>query len=85
MLIIIGYLVILLCVFGGFVLSGGHLPAIFQPLELLIIGGAGVGAFIVGNTGPVIKATLKALPAVFKGGKPPKQLYMDLLDCCMPY
>ncbi|MCL5272075.1 MAG: flagellar motor stator protein MotA, partial [Gammaproteobacteria bacterium] len=40
MLIIIGYIVILLCVFGGFSLAGGHLAAIFQPLELLIIGGA---------------------------------------------
>lgn len=79
MLIIIGYITILLCVFGGFALGGGHLAAIFQPLELLIIGGAAVGALIVGNSPTVLKAIGKALPAVFKGQKSEKVLYMDLL------
>ncbi|KTC99487.1 flagellar motor stator protein MotA [Legionella erythra] len=79
MLIIIGYIVILLCVFGGFALAGGHLAAVFQPLELLIIGGAAIGALIVGNNPTVLKAIGKALPAVFKGQKSEKVLYMDLL------
>ncbi|MDX1837412.1 flagellar motor stator protein MotA [Legionella taurinensis] len=79
MLIIIGYIVILLCVFGGFALAGGHLAAVFQPLELLIIGGAAVGALIVGNSPSVLKAIGKALPAVFKGQKSEKVMYMDLL------
>ena len=73
MLIIIGYIVILLSVFGGFALSGGHLAAVFQPLELLIIGGAAVGSFIVGNSGTVQKAVLKSLPSVFKGQKAARQ------------
>ncbi|KTD47171.1 flagellar motor protein MotA [Legionella rubrilucens] len=79
MLIIIGYIVILLCVFGGFALAGGHLAAVFQPLELLIIGGAAVGALIVGNSPSVLKAIGRALPAVFKGQKSEKVMYMDLL------
>ncbi|HDV8296823.1 TPA: flagellar motor stator protein MotA, partial [Enterobacter hormaechei] len=57
MLVIFGYLVVIATVFGGFVLSGGNLLALFQPLELLIIGGAGVGAFIVGNNMKSLKAT----------------------------
>lgn len=57
MLVIIGYVVVLATVFGGFVLSGGNLASLFQPTELLIIGGAGVGAFIVGNNGKAIRAT----------------------------
>ncbi len=80
MLIILGYIVILLCVFGGFALSGGHLAAIFQPLELLIIGGAAIGSFIVGNNATVIKSVLKALPRVFRGQKAAKSLFTDLLS-----
>lgn len=79
MSLIIGYIIILLCVFGGFALSGGHLAAIFQPTELLIIGGAAVGAFITGNTGASLKATLKALPTLFKSQKAAKEQFNELL------
>ena len=40
MLVIVGYIVVVGSVFGGFVMSGGHLAVLFQPLELLMIGGA---------------------------------------------
>lgn len=80
MLIIIGYIVILFSVFGGFALGGGHLAAVFQPLELLIIGGAAVGSFIVGNSGTVIKSVLKTLPQVFRGQKSAKLMSVDLLS-----
>lgn len=79
MLVIIGYIVVFATVFGGFALSGGHLASLFQPLELLIIGGAGVGAFIVGNNGKAIKATMKSFPALFKSSHYTKALYMDLM------
>lgn len=79
MLVIIGYIVVLLSVFGGFALAGGHLGALFQPLELLMIGGSAAGAFFVGNNGKAIRATLKALPALFKGSKYTKALYMELM------
>jgi chemotaxis protein MotA len=72
-------LVVLGSVFGGFALAGGHLAALFQPLELLMIGGAAAGAFFVGNNGKAIKATLKALPSVLKGSKYTKALYMELM------
>ncbi|WP_334107146.1 flagellar motor stator protein MotA [Methylobacillus sp.] len=79
MLVIAGYLVVLGSVFGGFAMAGGHLAALFQPLELLMIGGAAIGAFLVGNDAKAIKATLKALPSVLKGSKYTKARYMDLL------
>lgn len=60
MLVIVGYLVVLLSVFGGYSLSGGSLYALFQPFEFLIIGGAALGTFIIGNNPKVIKATFKA-------------------------
>lgn len=79
MLVIIGYVVVILTVFGGFVITGGQLGALYQPAELLIIGGAGVGAFIVGNNGKSIKATLKAFPHLLQSSRYTKALYMDLM------
>lgn len=79
MLVTIGYLIVAGAVFGGFVLSGGHIAALFQPLELLMIGGAALGAFFAGNSGKAIKATIAALPTVFKGAKYQKAHYLELL------
>ncbi|QLK62435.1 flagellar motor stator protein MotA [Enterobacteriaceae bacterium Kacie_13] len=79
MLVILGYVVVTLCVFGGFMITGGQLGALYQPAELLIIGGAGVGAFIVGNNGKSIKATLHSFPHLLKGSRYSKALYMDLM------
>lgn len=66
MLVIIGYLIVILSVFGGYALAGGYLYALFQPVELLIIGGAALGAFVIGNNLKVIKATMKASFTVLK-------------------
>ncbi|OYY79510.1 MAG: flagellar motor stator protein MotA [Hydrogenophilales bacterium 16-62-9] len=79
MLVIVGYIVVLFSIFGGFALAGGHLAALFQPVELLMIGGGAAGAFFVGNNSKAIKATLKALPTVFKGSKYTRALYMDIM------
>jgi chemotaxis protein MotA len=79
LLVLIGYAVVLGSVFGGFVLEGGHLAALVQPIELLMIGGAACGAFFVGNSGKAIKATLKALPGLLKGSKYNRALYMELM------
>ncbi|MDP2025127.1 flagellar motor stator protein MotA [Sulfuriferula sp.] len=79
MLVIVGYVVVLASVFGGFALAGGHLASLLQPVELLMIGGAAAGAFLVGNNAKSIKATLKALPTLFKGSKYNKALYMELM------
>ena len=80
MLVIIGYIVVLGSVFGGFALNGGHLASLWQPLELLMIGGAAVGAFLVGNTGKSIRATMNAMPSLFKGSKYNQELYLDLMS-----
>lgn len=80
MLVIIGYVVVLVGVFGGYAAAGGHLAALFQPLELVMIGGGAIGAFIVGNNGKTLKATLAALPSLFKGSRYTKDLYMELMS-----
>jgi chemotaxis protein MotA len=80
LLVIIGYIIVCAAVFGGFALNGGHLASLFQPLELLMIGGAAVGAFFVGNNGKSIKATLQALPTLFQGSRHTKELYMEMMS-----
>jgi len=79
LLVIIGYVIVCASVFGGFILAGGHAAVLFQPIELLMIGGAAVGAFFVGNNNKAIKATMKALPSVFKGSAYTKEMYMELM------
>jgi chemotaxis protein MotA len=79
MLVILGYIVVPAAIFGAFAMAGGHLGALFQPLELLMIAGGAAGAFLVGNSGKAVKATLKALPSVLKGSKYSKETYMELM------
>jgi len=79
-LVIVGYVVILGAVFGGFAIAGGHLGSLLQPVELLMIGGSAVGAFFVANTSKVIKATLRALPGVMRSSRFTKVLYLETLS-----
>ncbi len=80
MLVILGYIIVMASVFGGFAMAGGHLAVLFQPLELLMIGGAALGALLVGNNNKSIKATMHALPSLFKGSRYTKALYMELMS-----
>ncbi|MBA3024686.1 MAG: flagellar motor stator protein MotA [Gammaproteobacteria bacterium] len=79
MLVIVGYIVVLGAVFGGYAIAGGHLGGLYQPVELLMIGGGALGAFFVGNNMTTIKATFKAIPVIFKGSKYTKETYMELM------
>jgi chemotaxis protein MotA len=76
----IGYLVVISSVLGGYAMAGGHLAALMQPLELLMILGAAVGAFMIGNRPNVIKATLKGIPLVFKKNPYNKAFFSDLIS-----
>ncbi|MHB1947047.1 MAG: flagellar motor stator protein MotA [Gammaproteobacteria bacterium] len=80
MLVIFGYLIVLFSVFGGYVLSGGHLYALFQPFEFMIIGGAALGSFVVSNNMKVIKATFKGAFSTLKGHNYTKKFYIQLLS-----
>jgi chemotaxis protein MotA len=79
MLVLAGYIIVIFSVFGGFAMAGGELGAMYQPIELLMIGGSALGAFIVGNPAKTLKATSKALPGIFKGSKYTKELYLELM------
>jgi len=81
MFVLIGYLIALGCVFGGYVMHGGNMAVILQalPTEVLVIGGGALGAFVVNNQTKVLKATLESIPAALKGSKYTKARYMELM------
>lgn len=81
MFVIIGYVVVLGCVLGAYAVTGGNFAVLGHavPHEMLVIAGAAVGAFLVGNSNKVIAATVKALPRVFKGSKQSKARYLALM------
>lgn len=84
MLTIVGIVFVFVMVFGGYVLAGGKFGVIVKalPFELMMIGGAGVGSYLVANPGRVLKATGGAFARTLTGAKWGKKDYMDML-CLM--
>ena len=78
---LIGIAVIFIMVFGGYILAGGKLGIILKslPFEMMMIGGAAVGAFLISNDMAAVKHTLKDMGKVFKGPKWKHEDYKDLL------
>jgi len=76
---LLGFVVVIGCVLGGFVISGGHPLALWHPSELLVIFGAAMGAFIISNPIKVIKKVGSNFGILFKGSKYTKALYLDAL------
>jgi chemotaxis protein MotA len=81
MFVIVGWLIILVCVFGVYIFHGGNIMVILKalPFELITIGGATIGAFLANNQMKVVKATVKGLGECFKGSKYTKARYMELM------
>ncbi len=80
MALIIGFIIVIASVLGGYVLSHGEIAALWQPFEILIIGGAAFGAFVVSNPWHTIKTVFTTLPSLLVGAKFNKAMYMDLLS-----
>lgn len=80
---VIGLVVTMVMVFGGYILAGGKMSIILKslPFEMMMIGGAATGAFVAANDMATIKHTAGDLGAAFAGPKWKKQDYQDLL--CM--
>jgi chemotaxis protein MotA len=79
MIQIIGTVIVFGCVFGGFVLEGGHLLALWHPTELLIIVGSALGAFLISNPVKVSKAAFHGALALPKGARYRREDYVALL------
>ena len=79
MFVLVGAIIVLGAVFGGFVMEGGPLKLIVQPVEFLIIGGAAFGAMIISAPKKLLAKILSKMIGSLKGGSISRQLYLDLL------
>jgi len=79
MTVIIGWVMLFASVIGGFLIAGGHLIILFQPVEYLLILGSATAAFIASNSGKTIKATLGGFGTAIKGSKYNKAYHMETL------
>ncbi len=77
--ILIGLVVTLGCVLGGFMAMGGHLRVLVQPWEAVVICGAALGTFLVANPMKTVKDTGKAILEAFKQAVPKEQNYLETL------
>src|SRR5262245_27526521 len=80
MVVIVGCIVVLACVLGGFSLAGGHIGALIHPAELLTIGGAALGAMVVMAPVKVLKDLLRGILQALKGSPFSKKAYQELFQ-----
>jgi chemotaxis protein MotA len=79
MLVIVGSVIVLVCVMGGYIAGGGHIEVLIQPFEFIIILGAAAGAFVISNTKTVLKASIKSVIGLLKAPKHNKAVFLELL------
>jgi len=82
MFIIIGILVVIGAVLGGYMMEHGKVGVLLQPAELLIIGGAALGTIFIANPLHVVKKILGGVIGALKGSRFTKERYLESLQMC---
>jgi chemotaxis protein MotA len=77
---VVGALVVIACVFGAYAAHGGHLYVLWQPSEIVIIGGAAIGGLIIGNPISTIKLGVSMALKGWIGKGPSKAEYLELMQ-----
>ncbi len=83
MFFIVGLAIVIGSVMGGY-LPHGSIGVLMQPLELLIIGGAALGAFVISNPKPILAGVAKHFSRVLKGPPHDRETYLELLTMLYP-
>src|SRR5579864_2920860 len=79
MFAIIGIIVVLGAVVGGYLMEHGNIRVLLQPAELIIIGGAAASTIFIANPPSILKGILDGLKGVFGNTKFGKKVYRDVL------
>ncbi|HZD32042.1 MAG TPA: motility-associated protein, partial [Candidatus Angelobacter sp.] len=79
MFAIVGILVVVGAVMGGYLMEHGHLRVLMQPAELLIIGGAALGTLLIGNPLRILKKLAGSFGGILSGSKYTQARYLDSL------
>ncbi|MFT3743001.1 MAG: flagellar motor stator protein MotA [Pyrinomonadaceae bacterium] len=80
MLLIVGIIVVMGCVLGGFLMINGPLGTLVQPSEFVVIGGAVIGATLAANPAKFLMRIMALLPVALKGSPYNKKTYMEVLQ-----
>ncbi|MDR1607043.1 MAG: flagellar motor stator protein MotA [Deltaproteobacteria bacterium] len=78
-MVFIGFIVVIGCVIGGYMMHHGVLGVLWQPNEVIIICGAAFGSFLIANPPSLVKETLKSIPQIFLGKELKQDAYVDVL------
>ncbi len=76
---LVGIIVVLVAVIGGFMFAGGNPILLFQPAEFIVILGAAAGSLLIMANKSTVKKMMAAIPGIFKAHAQTKQDYLDLL------
>jgi chemotaxis protein MotA len=79
MLAIIGIIVVLTTVIGGYLFEEGNIAVLFQPAEIVIIFGAAIGGFLISNPSKVVKSVISSISQIFRGKCLEKKDYIEAL------
>lgn len=79
MRLMFGLIAVFASVLGGFAAMGGRLGVLWQPVEIVIIIGAGIGGFVIANSPTVLRETLRTVGAVARGRRTTKNDYLDVI------
>ncbi|MDR7049253.1 chemotaxis protein MotA [Duganella sp. 3397] len=80
MAVIVGIVIALGAIFGGFALEGGHLAPLFQPYEFMMIAGGALGAFVIANDAKSRQAVYDAMPTLFHTARQTRALYVEMMS-----
>jgi chemotaxis protein MotA len=80
MLVIIGLVLVLGAMLGGYTMHGGNLLVLFQPSEFIIIGGVALGSLLIANPMHIVKGVLAGVMKTLKGPDVSKAAFLDLLQ-----
>jgi len=80
MFVVIGFVVVIGGVVGGYLMAGGALGVLNQPSEFVVIGGAAIGSLLVSTPPKVLSLSLSQIKAALTGAGARKQDYIDLLS-----
>jgi chemotaxis protein MotA len=78
-MVFVGFIVVIGCVIGGYMMHHGVLGVLWQPNEVIIICGAAFGSFLIANPPSLVKETLGSIPKVFLGKELKQTAYVDVL------
>jgi len=83
MFVVIGFIIVFVCVFGGFLWAANFSPVaigfFLHPYEYIIIGGASIGAMVIANPMSLNKRIVQGAIGTIKGAKVSKKAYLELL------